>query len=57
VLKEGLYEDREQRETLLSLARFRSTARDGLISLDDYVAAMRPGRRRSTRSPATISTC
>src|SRR5947208_12671685 len=44
VLKEGLYEDREQRETLLSLARFRSTARDGLISLDDYVAAMRPGQ-------------
>ena len=44
VLKEGLYEDREQRETLLSLARFRSTARDGLISLDEYVAAMRPGQ-------------
>jgi len=44
VLKEGLYEDREQRETLLSLARFRSTARDGLISLEDYVAAMRPGQ-------------
>src|SRR6266404_1505277 len=44
VLKEGLYEDREQRDTLLSLARFRSTARDGLLSLDDYVAAMRPGQ-------------
>ncbi len=44
VLKEGLYEDREQRETLLALARFRSTARDGLVSLDDYVAAMRPGQ-------------
>jgi molecular chaperone HtpG len=44
VLKEGLYEDREQRETLLSLARFRSTAREALISLDDYVAAMRPGQ-------------
>src|SRR5260370_37979725 len=44
VLKEGLYEDREQRETLLSVARFRSTARDELISLDDYVAAMRPGQ-------------
>ena len=44
VLKEGLYEDREQRDTLLSLARFRSTARDGLISLDDYLAAMRPGQ-------------
>jgi molecular chaperone HtpG len=45
VLKEGLYEDREQRDTLLPLARFRSTTRDGLISLDDYVAAMRPGQQ------------
>src|SRR5207248_8187925 len=44
VLKEGLYEDREQRDTLLPLARFRSTTRDGLVSLDDYVAAMRPGQ-------------
>jgi molecular chaperone HtpG len=44
VLKEGLYEDRDNRDTLLGLARFRSTARDGLVSLDDYVAAMRPGQ-------------
>ena len=44
VLKEGLYEDREQREALLGLCRFHSTTRDGLISLDDYVAAMRPGQ-------------
>ena len=44
MLKEGLYEDREQRDTLLALARFRSTTRDGLVSLDDYVAAMRPGQ-------------
>ena len=44
VLKEGLYEDREQRESLLGLARFRSTTREGLISLDDYLAAMRPGQ-------------
>ena len=42
VLKEGVYEDREQRDPLLALARFRSTTRDGLVSLDDYVAAMRP---------------
>jgi molecular chaperone HtpG len=45
VLKEGLYEDRDQRETLLGLARFRSTSRDGLVSLEDYVAAMRPGQQ------------
>src|SRR5215208_1660305 len=44
VLKEGLYEDREQRDTLLPLARFRTTTRDALVSLDDYVAAMRPGQ-------------
>jgi molecular chaperone HtpG len=44
VLKEGLYEDRDQRDTLLELARFRSTTRDGFISLDEYVAAMRPGQ-------------
>jgi molecular chaperone HtpG len=44
VLKEGLYEDRDQRDTLLALARFRSTTREGLVSLDDYVAAMRPGQ-------------
>ena len=44
VLKEGLYEDRDQRETLLSLARFRSTTREGWVSLDQYVEAMRPGQ-------------
>src|SRR5580700_7222674 len=31
VLKEGLYEDREHRDELLGLARFRSTARDELV--------------------------
>ena len=44
VLKEGLYEDPEHRDELLGLARFRSTARDGLVSLDEYIAAMRPGQ-------------
>jgi molecular chaperone HtpG len=44
VLKEGLYEDREHREELLTLVRSRSTVRDGLVSLDEYVAAMRPGQ-------------
>lgn len=39
VLKEGLYEDYERRETLLGLARFRSTAsQGGWRSLSDYVA-------------------
>src|SRR6202163_1404401 len=40
VLKEGLYEDREHRDELLGLARFRSSARDGLVALDGYIAAM-----------------
>jgi molecular chaperone HtpG len=44
VLKEGLYEDRDHREELLGLARFRSTTRDQLVSLDDYVDAMKPGQ-------------
>ena len=44
VLKEGIYEDFENRDRLLSLARFRSTAGDGLVSLDDYLARMKPGQ-------------
>ncbi len=44
VLKEGLYEDYENREALLPLVRFRSTAVDGLTSLDDYVSRMKPGQ-------------
>ena len=41
VIKEGLYEDFERRDSLLELARFHSTqATDGLRSLKDYVAAM-----------------
>ena len=45
VLKEGLYEDFEQRETILNLARFRSTVGEGLTTLDDYVARMKPGQK------------
>jgi molecular chaperone HtpG len=44
VLKEGLYEDHDQRARLLGLARFRSTAADGWVSLADYVARMKPGQ-------------
>lgn len=45
VLKEGLYEDFENRETLLNLARFRSTAEEGLTSLEAYVGRMKPGQK------------
>ena len=42
VLKEGLYEDYERRETLLGLARFKSTSSGGAWrSLKDYVADLR----------------
>ena len=41
VLKEGLYEDAEQKDRLLPLVRFRSTGGgDGWLSLDAYVDAM-----------------
>jgi molecular chaperone HtpG len=43
-LKEGLYEDAEQRDPLLKLARFRTTAADGLVSLADYVGRHKPGQ-------------
>jgi molecular chaperone HtpG len=45
VLKEGLYEDHEQRAALLGLSRFRSTAVEGWTSLDDYVSRMKPGQK------------
>jgi molecular chaperone HtpG len=44
VLKEGMYEDHEQRERLMGLARFHSTAGDGWASLDDYIGRMKPGQ-------------
>lgn len=44
VLKEGLYEDPEHREAILKLARFRSSQRDGWVSLDDYIASMKDGQ-------------
>lgn len=44
VLKEGLYEDFDNREKILPLCRFRSLASDGLVSLDGYVEAMKEGQ-------------
>ncbi|HBC09545.1 MAG TPA: molecular chaperone HtpG [Rhodospirillaceae bacterium] len=44
VLKEGLYEDGDNREKILELARFKSSERDGWISLADYIAAMKDGQ-------------
>ncbi len=44
VLKEGLYEDADNRAKLLELARFRSTRGPGWTSLADYVARMKEGQ-------------
>jgi molecular chaperone HtpG len=44
VLKEGLYEDTEQREILLKLARFRTTTSADVVSLADYMGRMKPGQ-------------
>jgi molecular chaperone HtpG len=49
VLKEGLNEDPGNRERLLPLLRFASTAsasNEETVSLADYVARMRPGQER-----------
>ena len=39
VLKEGLYEDLDNRDKILPLARFYSSEKEGLISLGDYLGA------------------
>jgi molecular chaperone HtpG len=45
VLKEGLYEDgTDNRDTLLSLLRFDTTAGHEPVSLADYVGRMKPGQ-------------
>jgi molecular chaperone HtpG len=44
VLKEGLYEDQERRGQLLALARFATTAGEGLRSLKQYVADLKPNQ-------------
>jgi molecular chaperone HtpG len=44
-LKEGLYGDFANRETLLELIRFKSTRADGLTSLADVKSRMREGQK------------
>jgi molecular chaperone HtpG len=44
VLKEGIYEDAEQKDALLKLARFRSTHGVALLSLADYNGRMKDGQ-------------
>ena len=44
-LKEGLYGDYANRETLLDLVRFKSTKVEGLTSLADVKSRMQPGQK------------
>ncbi|MBK20262.1 MAG: molecular chaperone HtpG [Rhodospirillaceae bacterium] len=44
VLKEGIYEDQENRDAVLKLARFKSTHGDELTSLEDYIGRMKEGQ-------------
>ncbi len=44
VLKEGIYEDSELRERILKVARFRTTADDGWVSLASYIERMKEGQ-------------
>jgi molecular chaperone HtpG len=44
VMKEGLYEEPENREKLLEIARFHSTRGPGWTSLADYVQRMKEGQ-------------
>ncbi len=46
ILKEGLYDAIDHREDLFKLARFYSSAKDGLVSLEDYVARMKDGQEK-----------
>jgi molecular chaperone HtpG len=41
-IKEGLYQDHENRDALLELVRFKSTKAEGFTSLADYKSRMKP---------------
>ncbi len=45
VLKEGLYGDYENRDTLLDLVLFKSSKRDGLVSLKEYKEGMKEDQK------------
>ena len=45
VLKEGLYEDHENKDALLELSRFKSTSGNDLVSMESYIAGMNDGQK------------
>ncbi len=44
-LKEGLYQDTDNRDDLLELVRFKSTTEDGYVSLTEYTSRMKPEQK------------
>ena len=38
VVKEGIYSDHTNKETLLEIVRYKSSTEEGLVSLDDYIS-------------------
>ncbi|MCF6237368.1 MAG: molecular chaperone HtpG [Candidatus Marinimicrobia bacterium] len=44
-IKEGYYQDRDNRELLEKLVRFKSTKTDGYTTLEDYVSRMQEGQK------------
>jgi molecular chaperone HtpG len=38
VIKEGIYSDYTNKETLLEIVRYKSSAVDGMVSLDEYIS-------------------
>ena len=44
-LKEGLYSDYSNRDTLLDLVRYKSSTEDGYVSLKEYKARMKDGQK------------
>ena len=45
VLKEGLYEDHENKDVLIELSRFKSTSGNDLVSMESYIADMNDGQK------------
>ena len=44
-IKEGLYQDHDNRKDLLELVRFKSTTEDGYVSLSEYCARMKADQK------------
>ena len=44
-IKEGLYQDHDNREDLLELVRFKSTTEDGYVSLSEYCVRMKADQK------------